>query len=134
MSLTISASDLSTLAKLSFRSGASQTRLSRAFQVSQQHHPIARKLVQIDRVAAVATRDVRVSREFGLRRGELVHRPVQEPAEVQPFVKILAPIPARGAPGAANAQIDLAPTFIQLFCDLAARLSAANHQDRTRWE
>ena len=75
---------------------------------------------------------MRVAAEFCLRRGQLVHGPVEKAHVHQPPHDVLAAIAARRTAGpGANAQVNLAPALIQLLSDLAAGLARTDDQHGT---
>src|SRR5262249_14765045 len=99
-----------------------------ALQVTQQRHAIAGELMQVQRVAALRPRDVRLARELGARRRQLIGSSIIEAELFRPPVRILAAVAPWHAAGSAHSEVDLLAALIELFRDLRAGLGAADDQ------
>jgi hypothetical protein len=72
-----------------------QDAILRVQQPPQQYYAIPRELVQIQALAARATRDGRIACELVFRRSELLHGAVEHPEQLRPLMNVLAAIVSR---------------------------------------
>lgn len=103
-------------------------------EAAQQHHAVPREQVQVEGVPAVLAGELRVGREPGAGRGELVSGLLEPSHGDAPEQGVFASIPARSPYGAAHAQVHATPALIQFLDDLAAGIGAADHQHCPGWQ
>ena len=85
-----------------------------------QSHTIQRQLTQVDRVSAVAAREMRMRLEPDLAASRmLIYREVEVTSDGVPFENVAATIAARNATGTAHAKMHLATGPKQVFHHLA---------------
>ena len=87
--------------------------------MTEQRHPVARELMQVQRVPAIGARNVR-GRELLFGNGQLVRGDVEEADLSQLLDHILAAVAARRPARVANAEEDAAAVLIELFGNLGA--------------
>jgi hypothetical protein len=83
-------------------------------------------------VAAVVSRDRRVARKPCRRRGERVHRLVEEPDLEGPGDEVASAVPTREPSAASGREVHAAAGPQELVSDLAAGLSAAHDEHAAR--
>src|SRR5262245_28330730 len=99
-----------------------------ACKAAEQSDAVARKLMQVDGMAAPGAGDVRLAGKLRLRRRQVTYFAVVLAHPGEPPVRILAAVAPRRPPSAAGREVDHSPGLIELLRDLCAGLRAADDE------
>src|SRR5215469_7844592 len=99
--------------------------------VPKQNDAVTRKLVQIQALATVLARDLRVWMELICRRFQFFNLRIEHSNPGEPVIDILTAIPSRHAPGTADREINFPATLIQLLGNLRSRLPGSHDKHCT---